>query len=100
MSVLLCYPLLCCSTLSLKVRTLEPIKGSGNDSAENFRNVLKEVLEGKGCFPVTRSHFVDALEAKTVEFPQLAKELRQKYKSTPPGDWHKLTLHVQICFFQ
>ena len=72
--------------LKLKVPTLESVGSSGSDSAERFMKVLKELLEGKGCNPITRSHLVDALEAATVGLPQLARDLREKYSTTPPGD--------------
>lgn len=69
-------------TLSLKVPTLEHIRESGKDSEECFRNVLKEVLEGKGRHPVTWSQLIDALKSKTVGFPLIAEEVRGKYSNT------------------
>ena len=70
--------------------TLESIKASGNDSGDCLREVLKEILEGKGCDVVTKSLLIDALEANTVAFPQLANMLRRKYGITLAGTLLKL----------
>ena len=72
--------------LRLKDRVLEPLRTSNGDSTEKFTAVLRELLNGNGCHPITRSHLVNALEAKTVGLRHLAKELRQKFSTTPAGD--------------
>jgi len=72
--------------LRLKDRVLEPLRTSNGDSTEKFTAVLRELLNGNGRRPITRSHLVNALEAKSVGLRHLAEKLRQKFSTTPAGD--------------
>ena len=65
--------------LNMKPTDLESIGGCGRDSGDKFESVLKQLLKGNGCTPITRACLIAALEAKTVGLPHLAQELRQKY---------------------
>ena len=71
--------------LKMKSLDLESIGGCGRDSRDKFQSVLKELLKGNGCTPITRACLIAALEAKTVGLPHLAQELRQKYSSGEYG---------------
>ena len=86
--------------LKLKDITLQSIKASEEGIEDRFTAVLRKLLEGNGCYPITRSHLVEALEAKKVGLPKLARDLRKRYSTTSPGDLHvkyELQYQQQLC---